>query len=258
MPPVTGVRRSDALDQVPGLLLHVGDAGERDGRHRRADREHVPRVRVHVPHQGRGAAAAAVPDPRVDDRDEAALAVGAVVTDRGARGVQRPAYVDGVGPALVAEHGEGAVREREAGVQRGGLGERLGRAGLHPHDGVQPAVEGGGRLGRGRQRQAHHVAGPARCARHRRREQLGGHRGGDGRGLGPDLRHRGGLEQLAAAHRAEGPDRRVVRPGRVDHAGRRGCAAPDPTDPVRRCRWPAGRRSGGRPPGVRHPAGRCS
>ena len=82
VPPVTGVRRSDALDQVPGLLLHVGDAGERDGRHRRADREHVPRVRVHVPHQGRGAAAAAVPDPRVDDGDEAALPVGAVVTDR--------------------------------------------------------------------------------------------------------------------------------------------------------------------------------
>ena len=136
---MTGVRRGEPLDEVPRLLLHVGDAGERDGRYGGAHREHVTRVCPHVADQRGGSDAAAVAHPRVDDLDQAALAVGAVLPDGGDRGVERRPDVD-VGATLVTEHRQRPVGQREVRVERRGLGEGLGRARLHPHHGSSPRL----------------------------------------------------------------------------------------------------------------------
>ncbi len=99
------------------------------------------------------------------------------------------------------------------------LPQQLLGAGLQRHHPLQARVEGGGRLrGRG-QRQAQRVPGaghgvvaadqPAVGQTTRQRRDGVEHRSGHRQRLRPDLRHRGGLPQLAAAQRPQRPQGRV-------------------------------------------------
>ena len=115
------------LDQLPRLLLDVGDPGEGDRRHRGADRQHVARVRLHVPDQRLRAGAAASPTRRATTstrlRSRSSPAAGR--PRRRALG-QRAPHVDGARPALVPEHRQRGVAGREVGVEPHRLEERLG------------------------------------------------------------------------------------------------------------------------------------
>ncbi len=225
VPPVVAVRRGEPVDQVPRLLLDVGDPGERDRRHRRRDGQDVARVVGDVVHQRRGALVAGVVDPTADDVHQAALALVAPLEDRAAGGLQRAGHV-GRRPGLVAEHRQRGVGQREVGVERRRLAQQLLAAGLEAHHPLQAGVVARRRLGRRRQRQAEGVAGtgdgvvaadqPAvlEAARHR----------GDGvehvdrqaERLAADLGDRGRLPELAAPQRAQRPHGCVRPAGRVE------------------------------------------
>ncbi len=167
---------------------------------------------------GVGPGAAYVLDPQAHDVDEAALPVVTALAGGLAGGLERGAYV-GVRPRLVAEHGQRGVGEREARVELGGVAQLLLGTVLEAHDPLESGVVGGRSLAGRRQRQAQGVPRPGDRVPPADQPAVGeapGERGhliehgpGDRGRLETDLRDRGGLPQLAAAQRAEGPQRGV-------------------------------------------------
>ena len=121
------------LDDRPRLLGHLGDAGERDRRHRGGEQQRVAAGRP------RGARPAAGSRRARGGRPRARGCARARCRGRVQRGVAQPGPDVDVGAQLVAEQRQRGVPEREGRVVRDRRGQRGERPGPQPQHVQQPA-----------------------------------------------------------------------------------------------------------------------